>query len=1065
MKQSLLVLSLLAISLRGVAQPTPGEDSAAESDAENGAADGQEDRSVDEPAEQEPGDSAATSSDEVGTPSEPETSPDEATQEAPAEEDSSEEDVATPELVTSEEGGPSAEEPAPETGETGETGDTSEANAADVSEAVASEDEAEEESTEPAETPEATVDSGVRGRVLDSATGQGVPQAPVFAQSESGTETAIADEDGSFELRLPAGRYTLRSYYDLYHGARIAGVRVRRGRWLSRDLVLDPIDEETDVAVDEVEVTYRADASGEAATQALQREAAGMQDMTSAEALSESGASNASDGARQIAGVLVDGDQPIIRGLQGQYVAVLLNGTPVPSVDPDSPGVDLDLFPTSFIQNLAVLKTLTADMPAAWAGGIVDVRTVQFPSEFTLEIGLDLGGNHLSTFQDQLEYQGGSLDALGFDNARALPDAIPNERLQLTRGGDRTGDDLDVLGREFSNVWQYQRETALPNFGLSATLGNAHTLGEGRKFGYLMTVGYDNTQRREVGVNRSRPTLSSDGSLRVFNDMEAERGVDEVTLTALGTASWDITQNSSISLLSLYNRSTSDEVERLLGTNAELAAGELTERWQFRYIARSLFFTQLRGDHRQLGPNDELRLQWTAFVGTGTRDEPDRRTIIYGPQGGAFRWLEKASSGERFYSGLNQLDYGVDANLRFPLWSLPAGEASATVGGGVRRMERSLLNRRFRMLQEQPPPPDQSVYAAGPEELFSDGSIGTLTRLREFTGVTDSYEAAQTLYSAFVNVESPIVGRLSAVAGARLEIFDQSVSSFDPFDLEGEQVGTDRVDVDVMPALSLKQGLNDDMNLRLAYSSTVVRPQIRQLAPYQYYDFQRDRNMVGNPELRRMRGHHLDLRWEWFLSGSERLTASVYYKALNGYIYPQIRNPSSYATQVINADDGWIVGGEIEAAISLGRIHEALSDFSFYGNFSLAGSLLNLPEELSGAVADQIRIPGQAPYVLNLSLRYDNDVAGVSGALVYNVVGPRITDVGVLAGGTLLPNIERAPFHSLDLVLRYEPIEELQFSLKFRNILNQTQRFTMSDFVESEVSPGTSFQLGVQVSY
>jgi outer membrane receptor protein involved in Fe transport len=80
------------------------------------------------------------------------------------------------------------------------------------------------------------------------------------------------------------------------------------------------------------------------------------------------------------------------------------------------------------------------------------------------------------------------------------------------------------------------------------------------------------------------------------------------------------------------------------------------------------------------------------------------------------------------------------------------------------------------------------------------------------------------------------------------------------------------------------------MNLRLSYGMTMVRPQVRQLAPYQYYDFQRDRNTVGDPTIDSTRIHNVDARWEWFFSESERVTVSAFYKELDGFIYAQILN-------------------------------------------------------------------------------------------------------------------------------------------------------------------------------
>src|SRR5690606_27088819 len=122
------------------------------------------------------------------------------------------------------------------------------------------------------------------------------------------------------------------------------------------------------------------------------------------------------------------------------------------------------------------------------------------------------------------------------------------------------------------------------------------------------------------------------------------------------------------------------------------------------------------------------RLRWTAYGAHASRDEPDRRTVTYGPQGALVRrWLEKSQSGERFYSSLEQLDFGGLFDLRFPLWS----EAWGTVGGHVRTTHRSFLNRRFRMMQDTRAT-DQSAFQADVEELFGEEGIGTLTRIQEF---------------------------------------------------------------------------------------------------------------------------------------------------------------------------------------------------------------------------------------------------------------------------------------------------------------------------------------------
>jgi hypothetical protein len=328
----------------------------------------------------------------------------------------------------------------------------------------------------PVVTREIDTTTGIGGQIMDSATQLPLADAPVIVQRADGPpETTLSDAEGRFHLYVRPGRYTVRSYYDLYHGARIV-VRVAQGRITPLRLMLDPINEESDVAVDAVEVTYRADMSGESAGQAIQQAAAVAQDINTSEGMSRSGASNASDGARQVAGVLIENDQPIIRGLQGQYVQVLINGTPVPSTDPDIPGVDLDLFPTSIIENLAVLKTFLPEMTSSWAGGVVDVRTVQFPTEFTLQLGASVGANTMTTFRPVLDYDGGRFDWTGFDRSRELPSTVPNQNVAPPAATRSPCDEVDRhRAHPRQHVAVRAQSTGIPNIGVDVARSATRT--------------------------------------------------------------------------------------------------------------------------------------------------------------------------------------------------------------------------------------------------------------------------------------------------------------------------------------------------------------------------------------------------------------------------------------------------------------------------------------------------------------------------------------------------------------------------------------------------------------
>lgn len=915
--------------------------------------------------------------------------------------------------------------------------------------------------------PGADTDTGVKGHVYDAKTKQPMAVAPVLVKGGGKTRTTMTDEQGGYRLYLPPGTYSVMSYYDLYHGARIKGAKVNRGKLLNLNLMLFPLDENEEVSIQEFEIAYRADTTSAAAQDQLRLASSSIGEGFGAKQMSQVGASDAGGAAARVVGVQVEDNQLVVRGLGGRYTRVLLNGVPVPSTDPDLPGADLDLFPTHVIDSLNISKTFLPNSPADFAGGLMEIKSVTFPRKFTFEIGLSTGANSQSTFRDNLTYKGGKYDFLGYDDgSRSLPSAIPPaEPVTISRTGRyQSFDSIYEATRAFSNRWQYSYTTGLPKIGISSTLGASRKFGDRSRVGYLVTASYDYEMLRKIGIARPRPVSTSDGSLMVLNDYKLESGTEEVAMNAFGTASVDLGPDHSLTLVSLFNRSASDETQLQRGINGELGNDALFEKWQLQFLARSLWFNQFFGDHRNLA-GTRLRLRWTAFQSSGRREEPDRRTIAYGPEGGSSRWLTRSGSGERFYSNLEQNDVGLTTSLRFPLWS----QAWGTLGVWGQRTGRDFDNRRFRMLRATENGVPAEAFSAPIEEIFGPTGVGRLSRIGEFTRDDDSYRAKQVLYAAYGMAETPLIGRLSLAGGVRTEVFQQEVESFNVFKAQaaampGDQMRTDRTDTDYLPGANLKYELTKDMLLRAAYGVTVSRPQARELAPFQYYDFVRDRNIVGNPNLSRTLIQNADLRWEWFIGEGEVLALSTFYKKFDKPIELVISNPN-YDSQFRNAKGATNIGVEGEARLSLKRLSNALKRFSLDGNFALVQSKIEINPEDAGAVAANRPLYGQAPYVINLALRFHEPDTQLSASVVYNVVGPRLSDVGVRSGDLILPNIDEQAFHSLDLISSIGVGKHLKIKARARNLLFQTIRLKQGSFLTQRIEPGLTVSVGLSYEY
>jgi outer membrane receptor protein involved in Fe transport len=891
--------------------------------------------------------------------------------------------------------------------------------------------------------------------VLDRRSARPLENAPVLVQGGGKLRNTVTDAQGRYRFFLPPGTYTVRSYFPLFHGAKVTGAPVERGAFLELDLSLPRIDEERDVSVEELEIPYRADTTTAAAQDQLRQASSGIGEGMGAKQMSQAGASDAGSAAARVVGVTIDSSQLVIRGLGGRYTRVLLNGVAVPSIDPDEPGVDLDLFPTSIIDSLTISKTFLPDIPADFAGGVMEIKSISFPRKFTLELAGGLGFNSQSTFRQRLDYRGGKYDALGFDDGRReLPKEIARDvKLRAPTQAYPTQEDVNVATRAMRNSWQYHYKSALPRMAVEMTVGDSLNLSGRKRFGYLLTAGYEYDSLRRVGISRPSPSYYM-GKFTKLNDYATEVGVDEVQLSALGTASLDLGVDHSMTVLSMFNRIASDETSLKVGT----AGGEAEatqEKWQLRYLPRTLWFNQLFGDHRNLF-GTRLRLRWAGFQSYGERDEPDRRNVSYEARGGT----NSFKSAERFYSNLDQKELGANASLRFPLWSQGWG----TLGGSTQRSTRDFTNRRFRMVSSARNH-DATVLRLPIEDLMAPENIGPAMEILEETRPNDSYQSKQVLYSGYLMLETPVHGPLSLAGGVRTEVFHQIVESRSPFPSEMAKVEkTDRTDTDYLPGAALKYQLSSRMLLRGAYGVTVARPLVRELAPYQYYDFLRERNVEGNPALRRTSIQNADLRWEWFWGEGEILAISAFYKAFKDPIELTVIDPLTSGTQFRNGTSARNLGAEFEMRVNGGRLSRWLRNFDLDGNFALVRSRIELPKDLL-TVRGSRPLVGQSPYVANLSLKFFDPRRGLAAAVVYNVIGPRIAEAASLSGTEIPPDIEEQAFHSLDVVGSAQIGRHLKLKLKVRNLLAQSVEFKQADFLLQRTEPGISASLGLALSY
>ncbi|MCC6808743.1 MAG: TonB-dependent receptor [Deltaproteobacteria bacterium] len=907
--------------------------------------------------------------------------------------------------------------------------------------------------TEPASQPASVAASQpatgvIKGRVTDKKTKEGLIEATVKVTAgtpDGSTPSALTDVDGNFELTLPAGRYELRVYYELYKAQKFGDVVVTPGKPRTLNVALTTDQD----AVEEVVVVAKADRRSQKAVIVERQKAAVVSDAISAQEIQRTPDNSASEAMKRVVSATVtEGKYVVVRGLGGRYSTTLLNNADLPSPEPDEQAVPLDLFPTTLLANMTVLKTYSPELPGAFSGGTLQIETNAYPEKRELRLRLQTEYNTEATFRRFNGTPGATLDGLGFDNGRrALPQSVPRDRTVIA--GNVSSAEQNEIAKSFRNVWTPRARLGLLALGITATYGDTQTLGKNR-LGYTVALRYahnDQIQRADVASIRI-----DDEALTYREQVKNETATEQAALGALVNLGLELGADHELNLFQMLSHGAEASVQTAEGYNENDGLGISDTR--LRFITRTLSFTQIRGMHRFSRTEDgkARSLGWFATYAYTARDEPDTRDTSYNVLDDGTRRLRiQPGSLERLFSTLGE--HATNENVEL---TLPFQPLVLKVGARFNANVRAFSARRFRFVFIGD---DPSVLQGTAEEISAADNVGGVVRMEERTLPGDAYDAALFVGGVYANIDVTRLDPFRINAGVRVELARQTLTPNATLRTPGAlPAGTDRLDADVMPALNLSYAFKNGMQLRAAYGYTVSRPRFRELAPFIYFDYVRRRALSGNPALNVTHIHNVDVRWEWFPMEGVILAASGFYKYFSQPIERVIANAAQGDLTFANADGAHLAGAELEARTGLGFLSIYLQPFYVAANFSLMFSRVQLGSSTAAQTSSARPLQGQSPYVANASIGYSYEKTGTEVALLYNVYGPRIVEVGV----DRLPDVYEQPFHRLDFAFSQRFAEQLVVKVTAQNIAYQRISLRQGPLIVQSYQPGFNLFASLQ---
>jgi len=934
----------------------------------------------------------------------------------------------------------------------------------------------------------------ISGVVVDKKNGKSLPGANVSIKGNTtGTPT---DVKGRYRLTgLEPGTYDILFSFVGFQEKTVTDVKVKPGETTTLDITLA----EKTAQMEEVVGQAQAARDTEAGLMKDRVKAAAVSNAIGAEAMSAAGAGTAASAMKKVTGAsVVEGKYVIVRGLGGRYSKTMMDGVDLPSADPESKSVPLDLFPTDLISNIKTVKTFTPDQPGDFSGGLVDISTKSYPEEFrfsasastTINPQVQFGGGFISHSSDQVNMFGFSGDGLSVPSTLSglSADQIPSQPV-LADNPQQYSQISKALGTEMGP----QSASPPVNQSYSLSLGNQSEVG-GRPLGYVFGVTFDRKASFYDDGTTGRYQLTNGGeSITPIINLQDRKASTESSIGGIANLTYKLTPDHEIGLNTLYTHKGETTTRFQQGEWSEAGSEDVLTNRSLLFTERDVLTVNLHGNSllKELG---NVRVKWNGAYATTSQKEPDRRfwssvadvrtsgDTVYTPS------PQNLREPSRLFRELNEDRYSGKVDFTIP-FEFSDRESEFKFGGRFSYTTRDFSQRFFSY--NRPDAEANISFDGSTDSYFADQNIGIVGQdsngdpiwgitVSDQTSPTDSYDGENTIGAGYAMADVPVTKDLRAIGGLRVETTDLSVRASPSPDDQGAVTK-----VDFLPSLNLVYSLTDDMNLRAAASQTLARPTFREIAPFAGFNFIQGTVFQGNTNLKRTLIKNLDFRWEWFPRAGEVIAASVYYKNMDQPIEQSfISTSSNTGTQASwkNVPNAEVYGAECEARLRLDYLSETLKDFTFGGNLSLTESQISVPCQrfetdqekncLEGELFFRQKagesstrdLQGQSPYLLNLDLQYDNPESGTSAGLFYSVFGERLS---VVSSGTT-PDVFTQPRPELSASVSQTLLEHWTVKVEASNLLNsankETYAFEGEEAEYQSYNTGRSYSLGISYS-
>lgn len=898
----------------------------------------------------------------------------------------------------------------------------------------------------------------VTGTILDKEfNNEPLPFANIVIKgTKQGTST---DENGKFSISLKPGNYTIVIGYLGYETKEIPfTLKANEKKVINHTL------EASGVQLADIEIIQVVSKEKESALLQEQQKAVEIKQSIGAEEISKKGIGDVAAAVAKTSGISKqEGSSDIfVRGLGDRYNSTTMNGLPLPSNNPSTKNISLDVFSTDIVEYIGIDKTFNYKNYGDFAGANVDIVSKTYKGSGMIEVGSGMNANSNAISQNKFYLQDGP-SFHGFSNQ-----AIPNNPL---------------ASYNFTTSWDKQAATPIgSSFYLRG--GDSYSVGSNGKLSFFLNASFDNNYNYKEGVRRGGVEASQGVA---YKDLFRKAYEYQTSSNAMTNINYKINSNHNIKLNTMYINSTSQKHEEFTGVidifdAAPNGGGYLTRS---TFERTSLLINQLLGNHTF---SDRINLDWGLSYNMMTNVIPDRMQNTFVPSDNdnpttsplIVSNLNK-SDNHRFFQEMtdDELAGNFTLSYKFGKTSDDKYKGKFIAGYSARYKEINFDATQFNFKINS----QQIIDLNNIDGYFNQNSFNLgYFDIQTFRGGLSApnaldpqnFNGQQIISAGFGAIEYQFTPKLFVIAGFRSEYIIQDI--FYSTSLKSGKKLSDTMEY--LPSLTAKYEISEKQNIKFAASKTYTLPQFKERAPFLFEEV--GQSFFGNENLYNSTDYNFDLKWEMYPKNGEVISFTGFGK--------YIQNPINQVTVASATNDiSWVNTGE--KAIGLGiegewRKNIISRENSTTGEKTNLGFGLNVSylftnqdldtqkviEENPGiSVAftnKDSRLTGASDLLVNSDISFNKDFKNdksLTATLAGGYFSDRIYALGVTGKGDLVDS----EVITLDFVLKYKINKNIGFGFSAKNLTDPTIERTqdIQNVVVDSYKKGRNFSISMKYSF